>query len=250
MAASQADETLLGSAAGPGWAAGDRLAPRRAGPRRVPADRRHLQPDLPGGAGRRGRGGDPGGAQGRAARARTAAQPRRAAPGAAAAGGPGEPAAAGTGRALLRPGRPAGRPAVHGDEPGRGGVRGAGAERGGRAARARPGAGPVLRRRARCSRSCTGSSPPRWAWATSRPSGSPTRSTGGPARSPPCRRRWRATTSGPPRRCGRACPRRCRRRSTTATTGSGTPCAKGRGSTRSSTGRSGRWATRASTCPG
>ena len=33
------------------------------------------------------------------------------------------------GRALLRPGRPPGRPAVHGDEPGPWGVRGAGAER-------------------------------------------------------------------------------------------------------------------------
>ena len=47
----------------------------------------------------------------------------------AAEGGPGGPAAAGAGRALLRPGRPAGGPAVHGDEPGPGGVRGAGAER-------------------------------------------------------------------------------------------------------------------------
>ena len=114
----------------------------------------------------------------------------------------------------------------------------------------RPGAGPVLRRRAGAGPAARGSPRPRPGWATSPPSGSPTRLTGGPARSPRCPATWRATTSGPPRRCGRACPRRCRRRSTTATSGSGTPCARATGSTRSSTGRSGRWATRASTWPG
>ena len=57
-------------------------------------------------------------------------------------------AAAGTGRAVLRPGRPAAGSAVHGDEPGPGGVRGTGPVRRRRETRPRPGAGPVLRRRA------------------------------------------------------------------------------------------------------
>ena len=160
-------------------------------------------------------------------------------------------AAAGAGRAVLRPGRPARGPAVHGDEPGPGGVRGAGAERRRRAARARPGAGPVTSTPCRCWPSCTrivpaavglGDEPvvgladevDRWTRAFATLPGEH----GG---------RLPAGGQGAAGEHARAA---ARRRSTTATSGSGTPCARERGSTRSSTGRSGRSATRASTWPG
>ena len=250
MAASQADERLLAQLR-------DRVGQRVTGWR--PGARVRGVSPLTGGTSsltflvdlaRRRRRGDPGGAQGGAARARPAPQPRRAAPGAAAEGGPGDPAAAGTGRAVLRPGRPAGGSAVHGDEPGPGGVRGAGAVRRRRAARARPGAGPVLRRRAgagpvardRPAAAGLGDEPAvgladevdRWtrAFVTL-----PRDMAGDYERAA---KALRASIPGAAAAGGQ--PRRLPAREH--------PVRRRRGSTRSSTGRSGRSATRASTWPG